>query len=257
MDLGIAGRTALVCASTSGLGLAIARALAAEGTRTVLCGRRGDLARQEAAALPAARGVEIDLERPGAAERLVRMAEAAFGPVEILILNSGGPPAGTAVDQDRESLLAALNQLLLTQHELIRQCLPAMLERGWGRIIAVGSSGIAEPIPGLALSNVARAGLGGLLKTLASEVAGGGVTVNLLLPGRIGTERLDEVDRWWAAQAGRSLEQHQATSQAAIPVGRYGTPEEFGAAAAFLASEPAAYITGVRLHVDGGLARGF
>lgn len=257
MDLGIAGRTALVCASTSGLGLAIARTLAGEGARTVICGRRGDLARQEAASLPEATGVQIDLEQPGAAGRLVAEATEAYGPVEILVLNSGGPPAGNAADQDRESLLAAVGRLLLPHNDLIQLCLPGMLERGWGRIIGVGSSGIAEPIPGIALSNVARAGLAGLLKTLAAEVAGRGVTVNMVLPGRIATERLAELDRWWAASGGRTPEQERARTQAAIPAGRYGTPEEFAAAAAFLASERAAYITGVQLRVDGGLARGY
>ncbi len=257
MELGIAGRTALVCASTSGLGLAIARALAAEGARTVICGRRGELARQEAVALPEAIGVEIDLEQPGAAQRLVAETVAAFGPVDILILNSAGPPAGTAAEQDRESLLAAMNRLLLPHDDLIRQCLPGMLERGWGRIIGVGSSGIAEPLPGLALSNVARAGLAGLLKSLAAEVADRGVTVNMVIPGRIATERLAALDRWWAQEAGRTAEEEQARSQAAIPARRYGTPEEFAAAAAFLASDRASYITGIHLRADGGLARGY
>lgn len=257
MDLGITGRAALVCASTSGLGLAIGRALAAEGARTVLCGRRGDLARQQAAALPDAIGVEIDLDQPGAAGQLVSETVAAYGPPAILILNSGGPPAGKAADQDRESLLAAVGRLLLPHNDLIRLCLPAMLERGWGRIIGVGASGVTEPIPGIALSNVARAGLAGLLKTLAAEVAGGGVTVNMVLPGRIATERLEELDRYWAAAAGRTREQELERIQAAIPAGRYGTPEEFAAAVTFLASDAASYITGVQLRVDGGLARGY
>jgi 3-oxoacyl-[acyl-carrier protein] reductase len=257
MELGIAGRTALVCASTSGLGLASARALAAEGVRTVICGRRGDLAQREAAALPEAIGVEIDLERPDAARRLAEASAAAFGPVDILVLNSAGPPAGTAAEQDRDSLLAAVRRLLLPHDDLIRQCLPAMLERGWGRIIAIGSSGITEPIPGLALSNVARSGLAGLLKTLAAEVADRGVTVNMVIPGRIATERLAALDQWWAEQEGRTTAEQQARSRATIPARRYGTPEEFGAAVAFLAGQPASYVTGSLLRVDGGLARGY
>ena len=257
MELGIAGRTALVCASTSGLGLASARALATEGVKTVICGRRGDLARREAAALPEAIGVEIDLERPDAARRLADAAAEAFGPIDILVLNSAGPPAGMAAEQDRESLLAAVRRLLLPHDDLIRECLPGMLDRGWGRIIGIGSTGITEPLPGLALSNVARAGLAGLLKTLASEVADRGVTVNMVIPGRIATERLAALDQWWADKAGRDVAEERARSQAMIPARRYGTPEEFGAAVAFLAGQPAAYITGSLVRVDGGLARGY
>lgn len=257
MDLGIGGRTALVCASTSGLGLGIARALADEGARTVLCGRRGELAAREAAALPAAIGVGIDLDQPSAAQQLLQETVEAFGPVQILVLNSGGPPAGLAAEQDRESLQSALDRLLLPQQELIRLCLPAMLDRRWGRILAVGSSGVVEPLPGLALSNVARAALAALLKTLAGEVADCGVTVNMLLPGRIATDRVAALDRQRADKGGRTLEAEQAASEATIPAGRYGTPEEFGATAAFLASDAASYITGVQLRVDGGLGRGF
>lgn len=257
MDLGIAGRTALVCASTSGLGLAVARALAVEGARTVLCGRRGDVARREAAALPTAHGIGADLSDEAAAEALVTEAVDVFGPVEILVLNSGGPPPGPAAEQTCESLRSALDRLLLTQYELIRLCLPGMRAAGWGRILAVGSSGVAEPIPGLAQSNTGRAALAALLKTLAGELAASGITVNMLLPGRIATDRVAALDRQRAEQAGQSVERERAASEATIPLGRYGTPSEFGAAAAFLASDAASYVTGVQLRVDGGLARGF
>lgn len=255
MDLGIAGRTALVCASTSGLGLAVATALAGEGARTVICGRRAELARREAARLPGTHGIGIDLTDPAAPERLVTETVNTLGPVQILVLNSGGPAPGTAGAQTRDTLQAALDLLLLPQQELIRLCLPGMLEAGWGRIIAIGSSGVAEPIAELAQSNTGRAALAAYLKTLAGEVAAQGITVNMLLPGRIATDRVAALDAARAARAGHTVEEERATSQAAIPTGRYGRPEEFGAAAAFLASDRAAYITGTQIRVDGGLIR--
>lgn len=257
MDLGIAGRTALVCASTSGLGLAVARALAAEGAHTVICGRRGELAAREAAALPNAHGVEIDLAQPNAAQRLVAETVRVFGAVEILVLNGGGPAPGTAGEQTTGSLREAVDHLLLVPQQLIGLCLPDMLTAGWGRVIAVGSSGVVEPIPGLAQSNVGRAALGGLLKTLAGEVAAHGVTVNMLLPGRVATDRVAALDQYRASQARRTVEEERRNAEQAIPAGRYGLPREFGAAAAFLASEQAAYITGVQLRVDGGLTKSY
>ncbi len=257
MDLGIRGRVALVCASTSGLGLGVARSLAAEGARVVLTGRRADLLERLAAELPEAIGAPGDLTEPETPRRLVAAAEERFGPVDILVLNSGGPPPGDAADQTRESLLAAVGQLLLPQQELIRLVLPGMRERRWGRILAIGSSGVAAPIPGLAASNTGRAALAGLLKTLAGEVARDGVTVNMLLPGRIATDRVAALDAARAARAGRSVAEVEAESKAAIPAGRYGTPEEFGAVGAFLCGEPAAYVTGCQIRVDGGLVSSF
>lgn len=253
MDLGLHGRTAVVCASTSGLGLAIARALDAEGANVVVSGRRGDLARAEAGRLRHGVGVQVDLTEPGGPERLLRAATDAFGGVDIVVLNGGGPPPSGAADLDPAALRAGVELLLYPQHELVRLALPAMRARGWGRILAVGSSGVEQPIPDLAISNTGRAALAGLLKTLAAEVAADGVTVNMLLPGRIATERVAALDRGRAERTHRDLAEVEAASRAAIPAGRYGEPDEFGAVAAFLCSDRASYVTGTRLRVDGGL----
>ena len=253
MDLGIGGRTAIVCASTSGLGESTARALAAEGARTVVCGRRGATAAAVAKELPDAVGVEVDLTSPDGPARLVDAAASAFGPVDILVLNSGGPPPSTAADLSDEDVLAAVNTLVLAQRRLVSLVLPGMRERGWGRVLAIGSSGVAAPIPGLALSNVGRAALGGYLKTLSAEVAADGVTVNMLLPGRIETARTEAVDKAVAEREGADVADVEARSRATIPAGRYGRPDEFGATAAFLCGAGASYVTGTAVRCDGGL----
>ncbi|WGW11251.1 SDR family oxidoreductase [Saxibacter everestensis] len=253
MDLGLNGKTALVPGSTSGLGLAVAQTLAAEGVRVAISGRRGDLAHRQAAELDGAAGFEVDLTESGSAKRLTDAVISELGAVDILILNSGGPAPGTAAGLDAETIQRATETLLLRQVELVSQVLPAMRATGWGRIVGLGSSGIQAPIPGLALSNIARAGLAGYLKTLAAEVAADGVTVNMVLPGRIATDRLASLDRAAAEREGVDLSDVQARSRAAIPIGRYGRPAEFGAIAAFLCSEQASYITGEQIRCDGGL----
>lgn len=255
MDLGLSGRTALVCASTAGLGAATARALAGERANLVISGRRGRQAREIAATLPSAVGVEVDLTAPDGPEQLVVQAASAFGDIDILVLNGPGPAAARAVDVTPDDVTAAIDSLLQPHVRLVRRLLPAMRQRGWGRILAIGSSGIVEPLPSLALSNLARAALAGYLKSLAAEVAADGVTVNLLLPGRIATDRLAGIDEFVAEQSGQSLAAVQAQAQREIPVGRYGRPDEFGRVAAFLCSEPASYVTGTALRCDGGLIR--
>lgn len=256
MDTGLRGRTVLIPGSTSGLGLACARAFAAEGANVVIAGRRGDVAEAEAATLPSAVAVEVDLADVDAPRHLHDRAVEAFGPVDVLVLNSGGPPPGTAASLTADQLERAVHTLVVQQHRLVDAALPAMRERRWGRIVGIGSSGVQQPIPGLALSNAGRAALGGYLKTLAGEVAADGVTVNMVLPGRIDTDRVTALDRAAAQRTGRSAAEVRSGSEAAIPAGRYGRPDEFAAAVVFLASAPASYVTGVQLRCDGGLVRG-
>lgn len=260
MDLGLAGRRALVCASTGGLGEAIVRALAAEGADVVVCGRRGDRARELAAELSEAgpgraTAVEADLAQPGGAQRLHHAAVEQIGPLDVLVLNGPGPKPGSATGTTWDDARAALDVLVRPHVELVQAALPGMRERGWGRVLAVGSSGVTAPLPNLALSNLGRSALAGYLKTLAAEVAADGVTVNVLLPGRVATARVAQLDQASADRQGRTAEEVAADSQATIPAGRYGLPEEFGAVAAFLCGGPASYVTGTAVRCDGGLVR--
>jgi len=255
MELGINGRTALVLGATSGLGRASAEALAAEGARVVVVGRRRDVVDELATSLPGAAGVVADLTEPGAPDRIVDEAEAAVGPVDVVVLNGGGPPPGTAQDLDPDAVDAAVELLVRPHVALVRRVLPGMLERGWGRVLAIGSSGVQQPLPNLTSSNLGRAALAGWLKTLAAEVAGRGVTVNMVLPGRIDTDRVGQLDRAASERTGRPPEEVRAEAEGSIPTGRYGRPAEFGSVVAFLAGEPAAYVTGEQVRVDGGLVR--
>jgi 3-oxoacyl-[acyl-carrier protein] reductase len=255
MDLGLAGRTALIVGSTSGLGLAIGRSLAAEGANVVLSGRRGGSAESEAAALPAALGVELDLANPASVRAAVSAATARYGDIDILVLNGGGPQPGSARELAEEEIADALHILLLAQIALTRLVLPKMQHRGWGRVLAIGSSGVQQPIPNLVASNVARSGLAAYLKTLADEVASDGVTVNMILPGRIDTDRVASLDAHRAGAAGVTVADIRRESEMSIPLKRYGTPAEFADVGAFLCSERASYVTGSQVRVDGGLIR--
>jgi 3-oxoacyl-[acyl-carrier protein] reductase len=256
MELGLNGRSALVAGSTSGLGLAIAQALGRENANVVLCGRRASIAKEQAAALPSAIGLELDLTKPAHVDGVVDQAILAFGAIDVLVLNSGGPPPGQAAELTPESMAAGLETLLLTQIKLVSMVLPSMRERGWGRILAIGSSGVQQPLPNLVRSNVARAGLAAYLKTLAGEVARDGVTVNMILPGRIDTDRVAGLDANQAERRGIDIESVRKQSEGSIPAGRYGKPEEFADVAAFLCSERASYVTGSQVRVDGGLIAG-
>jgi 3-oxoacyl-[acyl-carrier protein] reductase len=260
MDLGITGKTALVAASTGGLGLAVARALAAEGARVAIVGRRRDRAKEIKAELQAAYGaeaaaIEADLTTPEGVEAAVDQTVADLGPVDILVLNGPGPKPGAAAALGADDIAAAFDLLVKPHHALVSRILPGMRERRWGRILAVGSSGVTAPLPNLAVSNTGRAALAGYLKTLAAEVALDEVTVNMLLPGRIATDRVSELDQAAAKRRGTTPEAIQLESRKTIPARRYGDPAEFGAAAAFLCSAPASYITGVALRCDGGQIR--
>lgn len=257
METGLQGKVALVPGSSSGIGLAIAKGLAAEGANVVLAGRRGDLVRAEAARLPSAIGVEVDLLADDAPATLVAAAEEQFGPVDVLVLNSGGPPPGQASDVTDEQVSTAMHQLLVQHHRLTSLVLPGMRSRGWGRVVAVGSSGVQQPIERLALSNMGRAGLAGYLKTLAGEVAIDGVTVNMVLPGRIDTDRVGALDQAAAERTGSTPEEVRALSESSIPAGRYGRPDEFAAVVTFLASAAASYVTGELIRCDGGMVRAY
>lgn len=251
------GRTAVVPGSSAGLGLAVAQALSAEGANVVLAARRGEVVKAEADKLGNALGLELDLSDPGAPAELVREAEGRFGQVDIVVLNSGGPPPGGAADLTDQQVTDAMHQLLLQHQRLVSAVLPGMRERGWGRIAAIGSSGVQQPIENLALSNIGRAGLAAYLKSLAAVVAKDGVTVNMVLPGRIDTDRVATLDKGAAERAGITPEEARSRSEAAIPAGRYGTPEEFAAVVAFLAGPAASYVTGEQIRCDGGMVRSY
>jgi 3-oxoacyl-[acyl-carrier protein] reductase len=247
MELGLKNRVALVTGASKGLGRATAAALAAEGARVAVSSRsreRIDAAAAEIGAL----GLVHDSADLDGVPRLIEAVEAELGPIDVLVANTGGPPPGAdPLGFTREQWEAAYRDLVLAPMAMIERVLPGMRERGFGRIVSVGSSSVREPIPGLMLSNSHRAGLVGALKTIAREVARDGVTVNSVMPGLIATERIVQLagSREAAEDAGRSR----------APAGRLGTPEEFGAVAAFLCSERAAYVTGTTVLVDGGLTQ--
>lgn len=255
MDIGVAGRTAVVLGSTSGLGWAVASTLADEGANVVLVGRREELVKERAASLPSAVGVVADITEPDGPATVLQAAEEAFGDVDILVLNGGGPPPAHAQDLDGDGIDRAVRLLLRPHVELVRGVLPGMRQRRWGRVVAIGSSGVQQPIPNLASSNVGRAALAGYLKSLSDDVAAEGVTVNMVLPGRIDTDRVVAIDKAAAERTGTTPEEARRESEASIPAGRYGTAEEFAAVVAFLAGERASYVTGEQVRCDGGLVR--
>lgn len=246
MELGLAGRTAIVCGASSGMGLAIAETLAGEGANVAMFARRREVLEREAERIGAL-AVQGDLTIPQHLERLVQATVGAFGGVDVLILNGGGPPAGTASSLTAEAVEEAV-ALLLTPHvTLVARCLPHLRESGRGRIVAIESSSVREPLANLALSNAVRPGVVGWLKTLARELGPDGITVNTIAPGRIDTDRLRSV-YGDSGPPSSDLEN--------VPVRRLGTPAEIAAAATFLASDRAGYVTGAVIPVDGGLTRG-
>lgn len=260
MDLGLVGKRALVLGASRGLGAMIAQTLAAEGATVIAAARSTDVTENWIAGLPAgqrgrASATKLDLADIASVDALADKLIAEGG-IDILIGNSGGPPPGEARDAKREDWLRHFEGMAANLFHLAQRLLPGMTERGFGRIVTIASSGVEQPIPRLALSNGIRAAVIGWSKTLASEVAGSGVTVNVVLPGRIHTERVDQLDDAAAARNGGTREAVAQASMAAIPAGRYGKPQEFADVVTFLASERASYMTGAKIRIDGGMIRG-
>jgi 3-oxoacyl-[acyl-carrier protein] reductase len=247
MDLGLSGKVALVTGASKGIGRGIAAALGEEGARVAVSSRSRERIEQAAAEIGALPLVHDSGEVDRVPE-LVDTVERELGPIDVLVTNTGGPPPGAdPLGFTVEQWEAAYRELVLTPIALIERVVPGMRERGFGRVLSVGSSAAREPIPGLVLSNSHRPGLLGALRTIAREVARDGVTLNSVLPGRIATDRL--------AQNYGSLEAAQEAAAAEVPAGRLATVEELAAVAVFLCSERASYVTGTTLLVDGGLTR--
>lgn len=248
MDLGLQDRVALVLGASSGIGRGVAIALAREGARVALVSRSAErlapVAEEIGKTAQAFVADTADLERM---VELVPEVESALGAVDVLVLNTGGPPLGAAMDNSPEEWETAFRSLVLTPRLLMEAALPGMRERSWGRIVNVASSSIREPIPGLTLSNANRMAAVGLLNTLAREVAGDGITVNTIATGRFATARL-------ASNYG-SLEEAERVAEDEVPAGRLGTAEEYGDLVAFVCSDRAAYLTGTVIPLDGGLTR--
>jgi 3-oxoacyl-[acyl-carrier protein] reductase len=248
VNLGLEGRVALVMGASRGIGRAIAAALAAEGAKLAIASRSPEKLEEAVAEIGA--GVNAFPADSGDLDRLAALpaeVESKLGPVEILVLNTGGPPFGGALDHGLDDWESAYRSLVLAPRVLTGAVVPKMRERGWGRIVNVGSSSTREPIPGLNLSNTHRMAAVGFLETLSREVAADGITVNTVATGRFATERL--------ADANGSLEGAEVAAKQEVPATRLGRPEEYGDLVAFLCSERAAYITGTVIPIDGGLLR--
>jgi 3-oxoacyl-[acyl-carrier protein] reductase len=261
VDLGLAGKVALVGASSKGLGRAIAEALAAEGASVAVCARGADTlnATRDALAKTATapvHAVTADLSRMDGIEQVVRSTLARFGRVDVLVTNNGGPPVGPLESHDWTTWQKAVEMTLRSAVELTRAVLPGMRERRWGRVIHVTSLTVKQPIDGLMLSTSIRSALTGFSRTLANEVADDGITVNTILPGYMNTERVAELNEAIAKREGVAIETVERRVIGQIPMRRLGEPRELAALAAFLASERASYITGQSIVADGGWVRG-
>ncbi|HBM58182.1 MAG TPA: short-chain dehydrogenase [Citreicella sp.] len=253
MDLGISGKTALVCASSKGLGRGCAEALAEAGCRLVMNARGAEALEETAAHIRATYGVEVvtvaaDIVSPEGRARVLEKAEGA----EILVTNAGGPPPGLWSDWDREDFIKALDANMLTPVALMQALLPGMMERGWGRVVNITSRSVKAPILALGLSNSARAGLTGFVAGTSRQVAEKGVTINNLLPGVHETDRIRQMDAHESTSTGKALAEVSAARAAGIPTRHYGQAEDFGRMCAFLCSVHARYIVGQNIVLDGG-----
>lgn len=261
MDLGLSGRPALVASASRGLGKACAMSLAAEGARVAICARDREpleAARDEIAAATgsAVTAIPADVAVEEDARRFVRQAADELGGCHVLVANAGGPPAGRFEDLGEEDFRKAMDLNLFSTLRMAWEAIPLMREAGYGRIVVISSIAVKQPISNLVLSNSLRAAVIGWAKTLSDEVAGAGITVNAVMPGRVLTDRVRWLVEQQVGESGASVEEALEEEAARIPVGRLGRPQEVGDVVAFLASERAAYITGVSLLVDGGLYRG-
>ena len=246
MDLGLEGKVALVTGASQGIGYAVAAALAAEGARLAVSSRSSDRIEAAAGELGASAYVHDTLDLD-AAPALLDRVESELGPLDVLVLNTGGPPGASPLEFTREQWQDAQRELMLAPMELIERAVPGMRERGFGRILNISSSAAREPIPGLMLSSAHRSGMLAAFRTLARDLAGHGITLNTILPGRIATDRLTHLYG--------TLDEAEEVARSEVPAARLGRAEEIGAAAAFLCSVPASYVTGQALAVDGGLLR--
>lgn len=257
MDFGIKGKVALVLGAGGGLGGAMANSLAKEGVKVALGDINLDAAEANAKAIRDNGGdaiaLEWDLGKLDQIDTNISKIESELGSVDILVNNTGGPKPSTVSGQAPDLWRESFDMMVMSVIAITDRVLPGMKERGWGRIITSTSSGVVAPIPNLGLSNALRLSLVGWSKTLAREVGKDGITSNIILPGRIATPRISFLDEQKAKRENRSVEEVSAESVAAIPVGRYGDPKEYGDTAAFLASDKASYITGSTIRIDGGL----
>ena len=256
MEFGLKGKRAIVMAASRGLGYASALGLAREGCKLIVCSRDQGRIETAAAAITKETNAEVkalvaDVSSASEAKRLVDAAVSAYGGLEIVVHNAGGPPAGETLQMTDEQWQKAFEQNLLSFTRIVGAAAPEMKKAGYGRVITIASSSIKQPIPNLALSNALRAGVWGIAKTLSRELAPQGILVNVIAPGRIDTERIAELDQANATKSGKSIEDVRKASVGSIPLGRLGRPEELANLVVFLASQAGSYITGQAITVDG------
>ncbi|HEX7138715.1 MAG TPA: SDR family oxidoreductase [Vicinamibacterales bacterium] len=261
MDLGLKKKVAMVGGASKGLGYAVARALAAEGAAVSIASRDADTIQRAAETITKETGARVlhvaaDLSRADAIARWHADTVKTFGGVDALFANTGGPPSGGPLAFDDHGWQSAFDLLLMSVVRTVRLVVPSMRARGGGAILVGTSSSVKEPIGNLALSNVFRSGVTSLAKTLSIELATDRIRVNTLIPGRIETDRLRSLDEINAKRSNTTVEEHRTRNMAAVPMGRYGMPDEFGRVGAFLLSDAASYITGANVQVDGGLVKG-